>query len=399
MSEAYTLRVCLVAGTYPPARCGIGDYTGLLAERIARTGAAVSVVTSSYLGTFHQDGNPAVLPVVESWSVTRAWKVLSAILKARPDVVHFQFPSTEYPGRVLFNLLVPMIKLLRERVTVLVTFHELPEPKLYRWKGIIRVWLTILGANGVIVVAPSQRATLYAICPLMRWIPCRVIPIAANIEASQLDRAQLQELRRRAGVREGALLLTYFGFVSPAKGLEQVLDALTILRTRGVPAELMIIAELSDANPYHEGLRARIVQSNLGDFVNVTGYLDRVTVANTIAMSDACIIPFTEGVHQKSGSFLAAVNQGVFTITTSWEKKGFVEKENVYYAKPGDVEEMVAAVQRYAGRKVAANFVARPTWAAVAQEHVELFAALLHSRKSGAFSKSVGERRKATNAR
>src|SRR5271157_4031708 len=118
------LRVCILTGTYPPARCGVGDYTELLAGALVAGGVEVSVVTSSYLGTPPSSGDPTILPVVKNWSLKRAGIVLRQILRTRPDIVHFQFPTAEYYPHRLFDLLVPLIKLWPRRIRIVVTLHE-----------------------------------------------------------------------------------------------------------------------------------------------------------------------------------------------------------------------------------------------------------------------------------
>jgi glycosyltransferase involved in cell wall biosynthesis len=68
---------------------------------------------------------------------------------------------------------------------------------------------------------------------------------------------QLQRQREPTGIAKGDVLLSYFGFVQPHKGFEQVLDVLRVLRSRGVRAKLVLVGELSRADPYHEQLMAR----------------------------------------------------------------------------------------------------------------------------------------------
>jgi len=102
------LGVCIVTASYPPARCGVGDYTALLSTALASNGTHVSVVTSAIREPYARDGNPTVLPVVHNWSLLNVARVLRAILKCKPDIVHFQFPTNGY-----FDVLVPMLGVLR----------------------------------------------------------------------------------------------------------------------------------------------------------------------------------------------------------------------------------------------------------------------------------------------
>jgi glycosyltransferase involved in cell wall biosynthesis len=202
------------------------------------------------------------------------------------------------------------------------------------------------------------------------------------IPVSGLSPEQRREFRGQAGMPEGEVVLSFFGFIRPHKGFERALDVVKLLRRRGVAAVLLVLGELADGDAYHRELRLRIAQDGLEGCVKVLGYLPHDAVSDYLMVSDACILPFVDGVHPKSGSFLAAVAQGVLTITTSTERTGLSETENVYYARPGDVEGMAAAAEQYAGRRLAARSGQRRTWDQVAREHIEFFEELLRPGKS-----------------
>jgi glycosyltransferase involved in cell wall biosynthesis len=172
--------------------------------------------------------------------------------------------------------------------------------------------------------------------------------------------------------------LTYFGFIQQRKGLHHVLDVLKILRERQIRTVLLVLGDLSSHDPYHKSLLDRIAgDAELQRAVKVLGYLDPEVIADHLAMSDACVLPFVDGVHPKRGSFLAALAQGTFTVTTSDPPRGYVADQNVYYSRPGDVEAMALAVQRHGAPRGQAPRAR--TWEAVAHDHLALFDRLLRS--------------------
>jgi glycosyltransferase involved in cell wall biosynthesis len=376
-----SLRICIVAGTYPPAHCGVGDYTELLAGAMAARGAEVSVITSAYLKTPPASGNPKVLPVAKEWSLKNAANVLRQIMATKPDIVHFQFPTAEYYPHRLFDLLVMLVKFWPSRKRVVVTLHEPVTVEKSAIPGLfrpLRHWLSLFWSDGIVVVSNSYLDSVRNVSARMSKMPCKVIPIASNIPISKLNRKQLNELREKTGVAPGTVLLSHFGFIQPRKGFEDALEVLTILRGDRVPAELLIIGELSASTPYHKELLDRISQDGLKDSVKVLGHvIDRDRVSDYLAMSDACILPFVDGVHPKRGSFLAAVRQGTLAITTSIEKKGLVPDENVFYARPGDAAEMARGAKEYAGRRASGQSSVSRSWEQVADEHLALFEELL----------------------
>jgi len=374
------LRICLVSGTYPPSHCGVGDYTEMLAQALAEKGARVSVVTSSYLGTKPSTNNPTVLPIVNAWALPRALYVLRCIIRTRPQVIHFQFPTTEYHAHRLFDLLVPLLRLRLKAAKIVITLHEpfvarkSVVPGLFRP---LRYWLSSTWAEAIIVVDQSYQEPLSRISRHMRRIPLKVIPIASNIPVSRLQFEEQENLRERAGIAKGTTLLSYFGFIQPRKGFEHVLDVLKILRTRQTPAELIVLGELSENNPYHHGLLNRIVNYGLETSVKVLGHLDRYAVSNYLAVSDVCVLPYVDGVHPKRGSFLAAAQEGILIVTTSMSKKGLFPNENVYYTLPGDVEDMASAIQLHSTKRVPRGSFPWPSWAFIADEHLKLFDQIL----------------------
>lgn len=378
--KAGPLRICLVSGTYPPARCGVGDYTERLAGALVDQGAEVSVITSSYLGTRPSTANPTVLPVVNSWAMGSGLEVVRRILQTQPQIVHFQFPTTEYYSHRLFDLLVAMLKLWPRRTKLVVTLHEPATVKKSIVPGLfrpLRHWLSGAWTDALVVVDESYRDAFWSVSSRMRKVPSKVIPIASNIPVSEMQRDGLQKLREQEGIPDNVAVLSYFGFVQPRKGFEQVLDILTLLRRRGFPAKLILVGNLSESNPYHRDLLGRVHNDGLKQDVKVLGHVDRVVAANYLAMSDACVLPFIDGVHPKRGSFLAAAQQGTFVVTTSTSKRGLFAAENVYYTMPGDVEEMARAVQEFSGRRLPSGSYPWPSWKSVADEHLELFHLIL----------------------
>jgi glycosyltransferase involved in cell wall biosynthesis len=375
-------RVCFVTGAYPPVVCGIGDYTANLCGALARKGLEVSVVTSSYLGIPRRDhGNPRVFPIINSWRVHQARKAIRIINHIKPEIVVFQVPHPQYRRRTFCNLLIPLIKAFRPSAKIVVTFHEMIEVRDVSWKRVLsvaRVIAWVAGSDAVVLVSPSYvdvfRAVIHKLWPWTQTVPVCVIPVASSIPSYTLGSEELRRLREEMGFPAASCLLTYFGFVHPEKGFEDVLSVLSRTRQGGAPAHLLIVGNLDAGDPYHCDMQMRIKRDGLQDHVTVTGFLSAQTVANYLAMSDACILPFRSGVHPKSTTFLAARSQGVFTLTTSADGTGYSEEENVFYSRPGDVEAMTDAVCRYGGRKLGSDATCQlPTWEGVAELHRKLF--------------------------
>src|SRR5262249_4112863 len=83
------LRILLVTGSYPPMRCGVGDYTAMLAEAIGRQpGAEVAVLTSAAASAAPIGHHHRVLNVVPSWNLSGLAPAWRAAQEWSPDIVH-----------------------------------------------------------------------------------------------------------------------------------------------------------------------------------------------------------------------------------------------------------------------------------------------------------------------
>jgi hypothetical protein len=66
-------------------------------------------------------------------------------------------------------------------------------------------------------------------------------------------------------------------------------------------------------------------------------------------------------------------------LTTSREQHGYNALENIYYARPGDVEDMRQALKAYLGRRnTETNISQYATWDIIAQAHIDLYRPLLN---------------------
>ena len=106
------------------------------------------------------------------------------------------------------------------------------------------------------------------------------------------------------------------------------------------------------------------------------GFLAPEKVARTIKAADAVILPYREGGGVWNTSLSAASRQGTFVITTSAEREGYDADKNIFYARPGDIPAMRAALAAHAGRKI--EPADGHEWDDIAQAHIALYQTLLN---------------------
>ncbi|QXC60264.1 glycosyltransferase family 4 protein [Aquihabitans sp. G128] len=106
------------------------------------------------------------------------------------------------------------------------------------------------------------------------------------------------------------LRLVVVARLQPAKGIEDALAALAIVRAGGTDARLRIVGD----GPHRDALRLRVARTGLGDHVDLVGPLAPEAVRAELAAADAFVSPsLSEGI---SNGVLEAMATGVAVIST-----------------------------------------------------------------------------------
>ena len=356
------MKVLLITGSFPPMKCGVGDYTALLAAALSkRDGMSVAVLTDARVDPFRADYNFEIFPVIQDWTLIHLPEALKTIKRWKPDVVHFQYPTQGYgngwlPG-ILPLLCIPL------NATIVQTWHEYcparPNENL----------LLAATPGGLIAVRPGYKEKM----PLwMRWLTkhkeFRYIPNASSIPAAKISDAERRAIRERYLSSEKRLI-AFFGFIYPHKQVELLFEIAD-------PAtdHIVLIGDLNMNDPYQKSLMEKAEQAPWREHVTVTGFMPPTEAARLLSAADAVVLPFQGGGGLWNTSLHAAAMQGTFVLTTSFDRQGYNSTENIYYAKPGDIEQMRSALQNYAGRKI--DLPQLPEWDFISKAHVQLYSFL-----------------------
>ena len=300
--------------------------------------------------------------------MTELQGAVSAVTSFRPDVVHFQFPARGY-GRLQW-ILPGALRL--KGFKVFLTLHEYFEVRDARSFLTATMFIpNLLAASAVSVTMQDYKERL----PFgYRWVlrnkPVRYIPIASSIDTVSLSEEERRIIRRKYGVvREGEAMIAYFGFVSPAKGVESIFEIADPRSHR-----IVLACELSKSDPYHQSIAERIGNTPWSGRVEVTNFLESEEVGRLLAASDAVIFPFRKGIRVGHSSLEAALAQGTFTLTTCHFRKGYDPQENIYYAHPGNMQEMRKALGIYLATRVPrSKDHTKKKWQQLAEAHAGLY--------------------------
>jgi len=369
------VRVLLVSGSFPPMQCGVGDYSSKLATALSAVpGIKVAVLTGTDAAVHVAGDKVTVLASVASWRLTAFPKILRAIRLWRPDLVHIQYPTQGYGSFRLPWLLPALLRFAGYRLVQ--TWHEYMP--MANWR--VSLPLVLFG-QAVIVVREDYPTRL---ARWVRWLlqetPLVHIPNATSIPAVRLSASCRQEVRKRwiSPGSVGRKLVVYFGFPYEHKGVDALFDIANPERDF-----LVLICELSADDPYHQVVLRRTTEAPWIGNVVVTGFLPIDDVAALLSTADAVVLPFEKGGGQWNSSLHAATEQGTFVVTTSTQKSGYDENQNIYFAPCGNIEVMRQALATYMGRRRSVQSEdSKTTWTDIAERHAELYRSVLED-KSG----------------
>jgi glycosyltransferase involved in cell wall biosynthesis len=350
----------------------VGTYTASLAEALNKhQGVEVAVLTGLEAHPSSNEFAPEVFPVVRNWNLPELFRILRVVRNWHPDVVHIQYPTQGYRGGLL-RWLLPIF--LRMRNSILVqTWHEYLSKDSWGWN------LTMaIPARGITVVRPDYLTKLPA---WFRWLirrkQFRFIANASSIPPRHLTQAEKSTIRRKYFPQNGAerQLIVSFGFAAPHKGVARIFELADPDRYH-----VLLVGKLDENDPYHQRLRDLMSHAPWKGCATATGFLPTDEVAEILAAADAVVFPFVKGGGIWNRSVHAAVAQGSFVLMTSQEKNGYDPSQNIYFARPGDIAEMRAALSLYSGRNAAPqDRSVLSTWEAIVRDHVHLYQTLLQA--------------------
>jgi glycosyltransferase involved in cell wall biosynthesis len=358
------MRLLLITGTFPPGRCGVGDYVSNLAQGLADSQHIQVAVLTQRQPHGISASSVEVLGEAVSWRLRELPRLVRRIRAWNPDLVHIHWPSQGFGWRIGPALLPAICKVLRLRVVQ--TWHE-PWPI----GDFARFVLQRRATDGLIFVRPNFMDLMpRSLLSLMPPCPRRVVGSAGALPVSSLSDENRARLRERY-LNGRQKLVVFFGFVHPAKGVEQLL-AIADPHSH----TLVIAGAILDA-AYHERLQGLAQATGWGGHILYTGYLQKEEAADLLRAADAVVLPFLAGGGDWNTSIHGALAQGTLVITTSSQPRGDDPVRNLYTARISDTPDMKRALHELAGRRV--SVPAQNGWTDIARVHAEFYGEVLRA--------------------
>ena len=310
--------------------------------------------------------------------------LLSELLRRDADAYHIQF---EYRGFGSFprslSLLILLTVFLRLRRAVVITLHGVivPESVMDRRWGWFSYFLFLssvrlagLFASAFIVHSQLMKTVLKRVYGIEKSV---VIPCGSDWD--ELRSETTHDPRR----------LVFFGFLRPSKGIENLIDALVVVRSVFPNVGLTIAGSIArrDEAYYLTRLHQRVEKYNLGDSVSFRDTVFGSVTERTRLLSDAIaiVLPYTDNFIEISAVVHDVSEYGVPIICSRTPRfSELVEGLDCIKVSPtpADLADAIVRIIRdpVLRSKLGANIrlkAQQQSWDKIAHHHLLLYTKLL----------------------
>ncbi|HNR88097.1 MAG TPA: glycosyltransferase family 4 protein [Spirochaetota bacterium] len=377
--------VLMVNGHYPPAKCGMGDYTKRLADEVRATGAYdVDVLTAAYPGIakIRTERGVRVLRIPRRWDAAEYGK-LREHLRGRYDVLHIQYHDGDYPSLELLRRLPRLMKDDGRVGSVMISMAGFKDSdrsleKLFAESDLVNVTTDEDGARirRITGISESKLRTIYD--------GPNMLP---------MNERYIHTPRTQVGAKKKPARLLHFGFLSPQKGFEEIVEALRIVTDSGVEVRLDVIGSDHEAREtdYFKRIKTLIKKKGMGERITFHGFIGGAKMNRIFSQADLAIFPFRDGISGKRSSLWSVMSFGVPCISTesAMVPVGIRHGENILLTPAREprvlASAVIAAVSDDALRARlshgALEVVRRQySWERIRTEVVDAYEAMLHGR-------------------
>ncbi len=214
--------------------------------------------------------------------------------------------------------------------------------------------MRLVASTATTVVANSE----YTADSVRRLAPGANLEVVHNpVDLTRWDPARIDRVHARARLREvrgRALLLGVVAQLTPWKGQETAVEALRLLRRRGVDAHLLLIGSAKFLSPstrydnqaYEAELRQRVAAAGLEDRVSWMG--ERDDVPELVSALDVLLLPSWEEPFGRALIEAMALKVPVIATRVGGPPEILTDGREGFLVEPRDAEAWAEAIGRFA---------------------------------------------------
>jgi glycosyltransferase involved in cell wall biosynthesis len=303
---------------------------------LARHGHEVVVLTTAS-PDLRQETSYRVVPLQTSWSLGDTRRIAAAVRREKPDVLHLQFPGVGL-GRGFGASFAPWaLRLGGDKPLLVATLHE-----FHAFRLRFRARLAVAVAACDLVISPDP-TVMGSVRRHLKWRPglkTEMIPVAANVWPS----SAVPDAGGDTGPRASSeLVVGYWGFLRPDKGVDLLLEAFAEVR-RTQPARLILAGDPGPDTTYIDAVSRHAEELGIAGAITTTGKLPAEQLSAELQSFDVCVLPFRDGLSQNRTTYAGAVAHGLYVVTTGLSKIGFEPETNTAFVPTADRDALVSAI-------------------------------------------------------
>lgn len=296
----------VIFGSARPVTCAVMDYAYRLAD-------AVNALRPGFVA-------------IRTIEPERPAAFIGAIAEElrRDRIVHLQLPIEGWGNSVVPGSALMAARLMTRKGHIAITLHEWASLNRLRYLSMVP---DILACDGFVFVSSQQRESFLK-TPLVgaaKKQATPVIPIGPNIMPARIDPDRVAAERaklRGSGAGEAEIVIGYFGVLYASKRPDVLLRTTQALHQRGVKARLLICGDfLWDKPGDREAFLALAHELGVSDWLDFRGRIDdEGELMATLSAADVFLLPFTDGISTRRGSFQAVSQLAIPLVSTEAER-------------------------------------------------------------------------------
>jgi glycosyltransferase involved in cell wall biosynthesis len=380
----------LVIAPFPPSKAPEADHAYYLCENLAQAGWHVDVLTTKgSVPAAHPD--ITVHSVMKDWSWRELPRWAWTVRNCRPDVGLLVYMGWVYGHHPMVTFAPTIAKRVMPGLCFVTLFEGVYGALAYdeltrtvragrriaaQWagsgvgSGVDYNFGTLLrDSDRVLTLCAEHESALTTYFPTLPTKTARM-PIGPILRVCPEENGQARQYGRALlGIGSDELLITYFGYMYPGKGVETLLKAFQLVAAQQNNLQLALVGGIldgsfqngqnthntqngqDDSRSYADELRRLASQLGIEDRVKWVGGFSHNSEEPSLCLraTDICVLPFDGGVRLNNSSFAAAAAHGLPIITTGpgiMEAAPFVDEQNVLLCFPKDPTSLAEAICR-----------------------------------------------------
>jgi glycosyltransferase involved in cell wall biosynthesis len=308
-----SLKIMIISPNFPKMSwpCGVADFVMRLAINLSKENQVTILTTNSDAQplTAYPSINLKIIP--GRWTFKHAFSVWNWVRKQDADIIDLQYETEMF--RHSFTPFLVILGLRFNKAKKVITLHSTSLPRFFKY-----FW-RIVQMSAFESIVFYSRPFLERMKLLFPWASRKfeLMGFPSNILRSQNENLSSFIGKIKAGWLKQGQLGVYFGHINLNRGIENILELLVELKNKDLFTQFVFLGQfMPETNDYHRQLIAWIQNHDLVNQVSFAGELTSDQVSQVLKAADYCLLPFSEGVSFKNGSFAAAVEHEVPVITT-----------------------------------------------------------------------------------